>query len=136
MSYNYNQCTLMGRLTRDPEFKQITENFCKLSFTIAINRRYRKESGIQETDFIPVSLIGNMARIGQHILGKGTAILLWGSIQIRNYEKDNERKWITEIVADNFQALDKRKQHTQTESNAAVADPKGEEAAEAVFTKS
>tara|TARA_B100001989_G_C24523511_1_gene457259 strand:- start:1012 stop:1392 length:381 start_codon:yes stop_codon:yes gene_type:complete len=109
MSYNYNHCTLIGRLTKDPEFKAITENFCKLTFTLAITRRYRKDTGQTETDFIPISFIGNTATIGKQLLVKGTPILVWGSIQVRNYEKDNERKWITEILGDNFQILENRK---------------------------
>ena len=109
MSYNYNQCTLVGRLTKDPEFKTITENFCKLTFTLAITRRYRKDTGQTETDFIPISLVGNTATIGKQLLSKGTPILVWGSIQVRNFEKDNERKWITEILGENFQILENKK---------------------------
>ena len=109
MSYNYNHCTLMGRLTKDPEFKQITDNFCKLNFTIAITRKYRKDNIKSETDFIPVSMLGNNAMIGHNLLVKGSPILIWGSIQVRNYEKENERKWITEVLAENFQLLEKKK---------------------------
>ena len=109
MSCNYNQCTLIGRLTKDPEFRTITETFCKLTFTLAVTRRYKKENGQTETDFIPISFMGNTATIGKQLLSKGTAILVWGSIQVRNYEKDNERKWITEIIGDNFQILERKK---------------------------
>ena len=109
MSCNYNQCTLIGRLTKDPEFRTITETFCKLTFTLAITRRYRKDTGQTETDFIPISLVGNTATIGKQLLSKGTPILVWGSIQVRNFEKDNERKWITEILGENFQILENKK---------------------------
>ena len=109
MSFNYNHCTLMGRLTKDPEFKQINENFCKLSFVLAVSRKYRKENGKIETDFVPICLLGNTAAIGKHLLSKGSPILIWGSIQVRNYEKENERKWVTEVIAENFQLLDKIK---------------------------
>ena len=117
MSYNYNHCTLMGRLTKDPEFKQITDNFCKLHFTIAITRKYRKDNIKSETDFIPVSMLGNNAMIGHNLLVKGSPILIWGSIQVRNYEKENERKWITEVIAENFQLLEKKKKPIPIESN-------------------
>ena len=109
MSFNYNNCTLMGRLTKDPEFKEINDSFCKLTFTLAVSRKYRKEDGTIETDFIPVTLIGTPAIVGSKLLAKGSPILIWGAIQVRQYDKDNERKWITEIIADNFQLLEKRK---------------------------
>ncbi len=124
MSYNYNHCTLVGRLTKDPDFKQINENFCKLNFTLAINRRYKKDNGKIETDFIPVSILGNNAAIAKHLLFKGTPVLVWGTIQVRNYEKDNERKWITEVIADNFQILDKIKKTSSSLSESAnIIDP-------------
>ena len=114
MSYNYNYCTLMGRLTKDPEFRQITDSFCKLTFTLAVTRRFKKDSqGNSETDFIPITLTGNNATIGSNLLKKGYPILVSGSIQVRNYEKDNERRWITEVVADNFQLLGKKSNLTE-----------------------
>lgn len=109
MSFNYNNCILMGRLTKDPEFKEINSSFCKLIFTLAISRKFRKEDGTIETDFIPVSLIGTPAIVGSKLLAKGSPVLIWGAIQVRQYDKDNERKWITEIIADNFQLLEKRR---------------------------
>ncbi len=109
MSFNYNNCTLMGRLTKDPDFKEINDSFCKLTFTLAISRKFRKEDGTIETDFIPVTLIGTPAIVGSKLLAKGSPVLIWGAIQVRQYDKDNERKWITEIIGDNFQLLEKRK---------------------------
>ncbi len=123
MSYNYNHCTLMGRLTKDPEFKQITDNFCKLNFTLAITRKYRKDNIKSETDFIPVSMLGNNAMIGHNLLVKGSPILIWGSIQVRNYEKENERKWITEVLAENFQLLEKKKKQVPLDqSNSSIKE--------------
>ncbi len=99
----------MGRLTKDPDFKEINDSFCKLTFTLAISRKFRKEDGTIETDFIPVTLIGTPAIVGSKLLAKGSPVLIWGAIQVRQYDKDNERKWITEIIGDNFQLLEKRK---------------------------
>ena len=61
MSYNYNQATLVGRLTKDPVFKQISETVCKLTFTLAISRPFRKKDSSPETDFIPVTIFGKNA---------------------------------------------------------------------------
>ena len=108
MSYNYNQTTLMGRLTKDPENFQVTESTSKTFFTIAIDRPYRKDDGTRDTDFIPVALWGRPAELSLQMLRKGTPVLVWGRVQVRNYEKDKEKKWITEVVAENFQVLEKK----------------------------
>ena len=126
MSYNYNHCTLMGRLTKDPDFKQITESFCKLTFILAVTRRYRKDNGKNETDFIPITLTGNIASVGSQLLTKGAPVLVYGSIQVRNYEKENERRWATEVIAENFQILNKKK-HTSEELSSSNINSSTEE---------
>jgi single-strand DNA-binding protein len=113
MGFNYNHTTLVGRVVKDAEKRQIKENVAKTTFTLAVNRSYRKDDGTQDTDFIPISMWGKMGEIGFQILQKGVPVLVWGKIQVRNYEKDNERKWATEVVADNFQILDKLPQKSE-----------------------
>ena len=107
MSFNYNYTVLVGRLTKDPEFKQITETFCRLGFTLAIGRPGKREVGEQEVDYVPISLVGNLAAVGSQLLKKGCPVLVWGKIHVRTYEKNGEKRWITEIAADNFQILEK-----------------------------
>lgn len=106
MSYNYNHATLLGRLTKDPERLQINETTVKTIFTLAVNRPYKKEDGSVEADFIPISLWGKSAEAGYQLLRKGSAALVWGRIHVRQYEKDNEKRWMTEVVGENFQILD------------------------------
>ena len=107
MGYNYNHATLVGRLTKDPEIREVTKDRYKCILTLAINRNYRKEDGTQETDFVPVCFWGKRAQISFDILQKGMPILIWGRIEVREYDKGDERRWMTEIVAENFQVLDK-----------------------------
>lgn len=107
MSFNYNQVTLVGRLARDPEYKVVGDNLSKLKLVLAVSRPKRKDNEEPETDFITAILFGTPALIGERILKKGSPALVWGRLQIRNYDKDNEKIWMTEVVADNFQLLDK-----------------------------
>ncbi|MBT6120218.1 single-stranded DNA-binding protein [bacterium] len=109
MSCNYNQATLAGRLTKNPELKKISDSTSKLSFVLAVNRGYKNETGQTEADFIPISLWGKMAEIGHDLLEKGSPVLVWGKIKVRSYEVGEERKWATEISADNFQLLNRKK---------------------------
>ena len=108
MGFNYNQSILMGRLTKDPDFKQVTDTFCKLTFTLAINRPRRRDGSDSDADFISIVLTDHTALLGSKLLFKGSPVLLWGRLQVRHYDtKDNERKWITEVMGENFQVLER-----------------------------
>jgi single-strand DNA-binding protein len=107
MGYNYNHVTLIGRLTKDPEHKAVKEDRGKTLFTVAVNRPYRKDDGTTDADFIPVVLWGKLGEVSMQLLGKGKPVLVWGQLQIRNYEKDNEHHSYTEVVGEGFQLLDK-----------------------------
>ena len=93
----YNQAILVGRLTRDPEFRQISQTTGKTIFTLAISRGFKKESYL-ETDFIPVCLWGKLADLGYQLLRKGTPALVCGKIQVRNYEKNNENDGLQRLL--------------------------------------
>lgn len=108
MAYNYNHVTLVGRLARDPEYKKISEDRGKTMFTLAINRNYKREEGKDSADFVPISIWGRLAELAADFLKKGAPVLVWGKIRVRSYEKDSETKWITEVVADNFQLLERK----------------------------
>ena len=70
MGFNYNHTTLVGRLTKDPEVKQMSDAI-KGSFTLAVDRPYRKEGNTTVTDFITVVVWGRLAEISQQYLKKG-----------------------------------------------------------------
>ena len=99
----YNHVTLVGNLVKDPEKKDVG-NTKKASFTIAVNRNYKKNDE-QEVDFIPVISWGKLADICGDYLSRGKRVLVDGRIQIRNYEKDDQKKWMTEVVADEITIL-------------------------------
>lgn len=108
MAFNYNQSVLVGRLTKDPELKVIKENISRIQFYLAVQRSYKKKDKSVDVDFIPVVLFGKLADLASQLLFKGSAVLVWGSIQVRSFhDKDNFKKWITELRADNFQLLSK-----------------------------
>ena len=110
MAFNYNHATFIGRLTRDPETKQISDSVSKTYFTIAVNRGYKKPDENQDTDFIPVSLWGKSAETAYLLLKKGTPILISGRIQIRVYEKNDTVRTVAELVGEQFQILEKKAQ--------------------------
>ena len=109
MSYSYNHVTLVGRLVKDPELKELSNGVQKASFNLAVNRLYRKDDGTSDTDFVPIILWGKQAELCVQLLRRGVPALVWGKIQVSRYEKNNEYRWITEVVAENFQVLERLK---------------------------
>lgn len=108
MSFNYNHITLVGRLTRDPQQNTVGTT-TKTVFSLAIDRPYRKNDGSTETDFVPCVLWGKLAEIATKYLHKGSPALVEGRLQIREYEQEGVKKWASEVVADNFQILEAKK---------------------------
>lgn len=117
MAIMYNHVTLVGRICTDPQYKEITPRVKKLSFVLAVNRRFKTKDGKtkQETDFVPICIFGLQAEIGKRILIKGQPVLVWGKLRVRNYKKEKETIWITEIVAENFQVLENLSKRLQQE---------------------
>ena len=104
MSFNYNHITLVGRLTKDSSVKDVS-NTVRTAFTIAVDRPYKRENGKADTDFIPIVAWGRLGEIASQYLKKGHPVLVEGRLQVRNYEKDEEPRWMSEVVVENFQLL-------------------------------
>jgi single-strand DNA-binding protein len=105
MGVNFNQVILAGRLTKDPEIKQLN-TMQSATFALAVERFKKKEDGTYEADFVNIKAFDKLAEISSKYLRKGKPVLVVGRLHIHEYEKDGERKWFTEVVADNIQFLD------------------------------
>ncbi len=96
-----NKAILMGRLTRDPEVRTTQSQIPVATFTLAVDRRFKNQSGEREADFISVVAWRSTAEFVGNYLKKGTKVVVVGSIQTRNYEdKEGRRVYVTEVVAD------------------------------------
>jgi single-strand DNA-binding protein len=103
----YNKATLIGRLTRDPETRVTASGITVTRFTVAVDRFRKKDTGESVTDFLRVVAWRRLAEICGEYLTKGKLIAVEGRLQLSEYEKDGERRQMTEIVADNVQMLDR-----------------------------
>lgn len=103
-----NKVVIIGRLTRDPEVKFLPgTGTATCTITLAVDRRVKKE-GQQEADFIQVTVWGKAAENVANYMSKGRLLGVAGRIQTRTYDaKDGTRKYITEVVAEEVQFLDK-----------------------------
>lgn len=100
----------LGRLTKDPELRYTNNNTAVCSFTIAVDRGYRKQGEEKQVDFIPVVAWDKQGEFVSKYFRKGQQMAVVGRLQIRSWE-DNEgkKRYTTEIVASEcFFAGDKK----------------------------
>lgn len=97
-----NSVALIGRLTRDPETRTMTDGTAICKFSIAIDRM--KEG----TDFPNIVCFGKTAENVQRYIGKGRLVGVTGRLQTGSYTKDDGTKvYTTDVVANNVQFLDR-----------------------------
>ena len=92
-----NNVTLIGRLTATPELRQTTTGKTVVSFCIAVERRFDRDT----SDFINIVAWNKTAEFVSKYFAKGDLIALTGSIQTRKYEdKDGNKRTAYEVLAD------------------------------------
>ena len=97
---SFNKVILIGNMTADPEIKTTTSGVSVCSFSIAINRKFRKE-GESECDFINIVAWRQQAEFVSKYFKKGNPILICGQLQTRNYtDNQGQKRYVTEVVAD------------------------------------
>ena len=92
-----NKVQLVGRLTRDPELRTTGNGISVCTFTVAVNRRFKNAQGEYDADFITCVAWRQSAELLAKYFTKGRMVGLVGSIQTRNYEKDGQRVYVTEV---------------------------------------
>lgn len=113
-----NRVILIGRLTRDPELKYIPSGTPVASFTIAVDRNFSNKQGERETDFVPIVVWRKPAENCANYLGKGSLVAVDGRLQVRSYEQDGQRRYITEVVAEDVRFLDRKGEQQARSGNA------------------
>lgn len=97
-----NKVILMGRLVRDPEvrYSQGTEPLAVARFTLAVNRRYKKQ-GELEADFISCTAFGKSGEFVEKYFKKGQLVSVVGRLQVRSWEdKDGNKRWSTDVIVE------------------------------------
>ena len=105
----FNKVFLIGNLTRDPELRYTPSGVPVVRFAIAVNRPKSKSNPEKaEVDFINITAWRRLAEICGEFLKKGRPVSIEGRLQVRTYEKDGEKRTISEVVADGMQMLGRR----------------------------
>lgn len=102
-----NRVTLIGRLTRDPETRDTSTGKPVASFSIAVDKRF-KRSGGPDADFFRVTAWGQTAEFVEKYLSKGRLVAVDGRLEQNKFtDKDGNQRETVEVVADNVQGLDR-----------------------------
>ncbi|WP_070047390.1 single-stranded DNA-binding protein, partial [Staphylococcus aureus] len=113
-----NRIVLVGRLTKDPELRSTPNGVNVGTFTLAVNRTFTNAQGEREADFINVVVFKKQAENVKNYLSKGSLAGVDGRLQTRNYEnKDGQRVFVTEVVADSVQFLEPKNNNQQQNNN-------------------
>lgn len=119
-----NSICLVGRLTKDVELRYTPSNVAVATFTLAVNRIFKNENGDREADFINCVMWRQQAENFANWVKKGNLVGITGRIQTRNYEgTDGKRVYVTEVVAESFQLLEKRDNSANQNSMAEQMPP-------------
>lgn len=103
-----NKAILMGRLTKDPDFKTTRNGTAVCSFTLAVERRFKLVQG--EADFIPCVAWRQTAEFVDRYFSKGQRMALVGSIQVSSWDDDDgKRQYKTEVIADEVYFAESKK---------------------------
>jgi len=98
-----NKVIIVGRLTRDPEVRYTQTGKAVASFSVAVDTGYGEN---KRADFIPVVVWDKLAEVCGNNLTKGRRVLVEGRLQIRDYEKDGQKRRAADVVAQNIEFLD------------------------------
>ena len=98
----------LGRLTKDVEVKYTQSGKCVCTFMLAVNREFKNEQGNYEADLIPVVVWGKAAELAGNSLAKGHRVLVEGRLQNRSYEKDGQKRYITEIISQHIEFVERK----------------------------
>lgn len=119
-----NNVVLVGRLVRNADLKHTSSNQAVASFTLAVNRNFKNQSGEREADFINCIMWRKQAENFVEWTQKGMLVGITGRIQTRNYEnQQGQRVYVTEVVTDSFQVLESRQSKDDSQSPFSNADP-------------
>ena len=116
-----NKVILMGRLTRDPEIRYAQDNSLPVArFTIAVDRRFKRDNSQQTADFISCVAFGKTAEFFEKYMKQGTKVCLEGRIQTNSFTKqDGSKGYSTDVVVENVEFAESKNASSNSNYQAA-----------------
>ncbi len=118
-----NKTILMGRLTRDPDIKY-SQNaqtpMCIARFTLAVDRRFKRDNDEQTADFISCVAFGKTGEFAEKYLRKGTKVVVDGRLQTGSYtNKEGQKVYTTDVVVEQMEFAESKAASTQAQGTQA-----------------
>ncbi len=132
MASSLNKVQLIGRLGKDPEVRSTPTGRTVTTITLATSETFGKDADRKEkTEWHKIILWDKLGQIAGNYLRKGRQVYIEGRITYRDYmDRDNNKRYVTEIVATTMVFLGSKDESAGGKSNAYGADPGSEYAAE------
>lgn len=106
-----NKVIIIGRTTRDIEFKTTQSGTSVVEFSVAVKRTFKNANGEYESDFFNCVAYNKTAEKVSNYVKKGDLIAVDGKLQTRNYtDREGKKVYVTEIIAENVEFLQGKKQ--------------------------
>jgi single-strand DNA-binding protein len=119
-----NKCIFVGRVGKQPEVRYTGGGQAVANFSIACNEKYKGKDGSDKetTTWVKISVWGRLAELCGQYLSPGKLVYVEGKMQVRDFEKDGQKRQSTEIVAREVVFLSSPKDRPQGERGAPVDD--------------
>lgn len=111
-----NKVVLIGRLTRDPDVRYTAgpEPVAMARYTLAVDRRYRRDDREQSADFVSCVAFGKSGEFAEKYLRKGMKIAVTGRIQTGSYtNRDGKKVYTTDVVAEEHEFVENKKTESE-----------------------
>ena len=119
-----NKVILVGNLGKDVELKYTPSGVAVANFSLATQNTFKNKDGDKETEWHNIVVWKQLAEICGKYLHKGKQVYIEGRIQTRSYDdRDGNKKYITEIVADQMQMLGSKGEPQQQDKAGKVEEP-------------
>lgn len=121
-----NKVILIGNTGKDPEYKTLQDGTPVAKITIATTESYRLKNGEKQTqtEWHSIILWRSLATFAHNYIHTGSLLYIEGKLRNRNYEdKEGQKKYVTEIVADEVVLLDKKTKIEQGEVENNIDEP-------------
>tara|TARA_R110000772_G_C12994798_1_gene407452 strand:+ start:148 stop:552 length:405 start_codon:yes stop_codon:yes gene_type:complete len=123
-----NKVMLIGNVGVDPEYRTTATGTAVISLTLATNEKWTDKQGAKQekTEWHRVAMFNKLAELANQYVKKGSKIYIEGKITTSTYEKNGEKRYSTEIIANSMQFLDSKPKDSeprqQAQSNSQFGD--------------
>lgn len=129
-----NRIIIHGRLTKDPELKQTQNGINYARFSVAVDRKYKDQSGEKQTDFFSCVAWRGLAEVIERYFVKGQEIILSGAMESQKYmDDDGVNRVFWGITVDSFDFCGGKKDAEPADSGSPFTELEGDDGGDLPF---